>query len=62
MADLQVLDRNPLDDIKNSNTIAFVMKNGRLYDANTLNEVWPRTKALPAQWWWKQDPGPLGAK
>jgi imidazolonepropionase-like amidohydrolase len=39
MADLQVLDRNPLDDIKNSNTIAFVMKNGRLYDANTLNEV-----------------------
>jgi hypothetical protein len=56
MADLQVLDRNPLDDIKNSNTLKFVMKNGRLYDANNLSEVWPRTRALPAQWWWRQDP------
>ncbi|MDB4875318.1 MAG: Amidohydrolase [Gemmatimonadetes bacterium] len=62
MADLQVLDRNPLEDIKNSNSIKYVMKNGRLYEGNTLNEVWPRTKALPMQWWWKQDPSPLGAK
>jgi hypothetical protein len=33
------------------------MKNGRLYEGNTLNEVWPRTKALPTQWWSRQDPG-----
>jgi hypothetical protein len=58
MADLQVLDRNPLEDIKNSNSIKYVMKNGRLYDGNTLNEVWPRTRALPQQWWWLQDPAP----
>ena len=32
LADLQVLDKNPLDDIKNTNTIQYVMKNGRLYD------------------------------
>ena len=32
LADLQVLDRNPLTDIKNTNSIRYVMKNGRLYD------------------------------
>lgn len=56
LADLQVLDRNPLTDIKNSNSIKYVMKNGRLYDGNNLNEVWPRAKPLPPQWWWKEDP------
>ncbi len=54
LADLQVLDKNPLDDIKNTNTIEYVMKNGRLYDGNTLNEIWPQTKAAPTLWWWKE--------
>jgi hypothetical protein len=52
LADLQVLDKNPLDDIKNTNTIKYVMKNGRLYDGNTLNEVWPRQKQIARLWWW----------
>jgi imidazolonepropionase-like amidohydrolase/Tol biopolymer transport system component len=52
MADLQVLDKNPLDDIKNTNTIKYVMKNGRMYDANTMAEVWPRQKQLAHLWWW----------
>ncbi|HVA57047.1 MAG TPA: amidohydrolase family protein [Gemmatimonadaceae bacterium] len=52
LADLQVLDRNPLDDIRNTNTIKYVMKNGRLYDGNTLDEIWPRQKAAPRLWWW----------
>jgi hypothetical protein len=56
LADLQVLDRNPLTDIRNTNSVRFVMKNGRLYDGNTLDEVWPRAKPLPPQWWWKEDP------
>ncbi len=42
LADLQVLDKNPLDDIRNSMSIKWVMKNGRLYDGNTLDEIWPR--------------------
>ena len=37
----EVLDRNPLTDIKNSNSIKYVMKNGRLYDGNTLEEGKP---------------------
>ena len=56
LADLQVLDANPLDDIHNTNTIRLVMKNGRLYDGNTLDELWPRQKVLPRQWWWSEDP------
>jgi Tol biopolymer transport system component len=55
-ADLQVLDKNPLDDIKNTNTIRYVMKNGRLYDGNTLDEVWPRTQTLAKLWWWNAEP------
>jgi imidazolonepropionase-like amidohydrolase len=52
LADLQVLDKNPLDDIKNTNTIKYVMKNGRMYDANTMAEVWPRQKQIARLWWW----------
>jgi imidazolonepropionase-like amidohydrolase/Tol biopolymer transport system component len=56
LADLIVLDANPLDDIKNSSKISQVMKNGRLYDATTLNETYPRQKPLDPQWWWKIEP------
>jgi hypothetical protein len=58
LADLVVLDKNPLDDIRNTNSISQVMKNGRLYDGNTLNEVYPRAKPLAAQHWAKV--GPVG--
>ena len=56
MADLLVLDANPLDDLKNTTKISQVMKNGRLYDAATLNETYPRQKPLGTQWWWKVEP------
>ena len=36
----------------------FVMKNGRLYEGDTLDEVWPRMRKLPPPWWWEQDPAP----
>jgi Tol biopolymer transport system component len=50
-ADLQVLDRDPLSDIRNTNSIRWVMKNGRLYEAATLTEIWPRQKPLARLWW-----------
>ena len=56
MADLQVLNSNPLDDLENTTDIEYVMKNGRLYEAGTLTEVWPRRKPLPTQWWWRVEP------
>jgi imidazolonepropionase-like amidohydrolase/Tol biopolymer transport system component len=39
LADLLVLDRNPLENIRNSEYIRYTMLNGRLYDAETMNEV-----------------------
>jgi hypothetical protein len=39
LADLIVLDENPLDDIRNSNSVRYTMVNGRLYDAYTVNEI-----------------------
>ncbi len=51
LADLVVLTKNPLDDIHNSTAIRFVMKNGELFDGNTLDEIWPEQKALGTFWW-----------
>jgi len=46
MADLVVLDANPLENIRNSNTVRYVMKNGRLYDGNTLDEIYPTPRKM----------------
>jgi hypothetical protein len=56
LADLQVLDLNPLERLENSASIRYVMKNGRLYEAETLKEIWPRERALGTQWWWRVEP------
>jgi hypothetical protein len=51
MADLVVLDANPLDDIRNTRRARLVMKGGRLYDAETLDTLWPETRAYGARPW-----------
>ncbi len=51
LADLVILAENPLENIRNTNTVRFVMKNGRLYDGSTLNEVAPRQREVePFPW------------
>jgi Tol biopolymer transport system component len=50
LADLLVMDADPLAAITNTRSLSFVMKNGRLYDAATLDEVAPRAKPLGRQW------------
>jgi len=54
LADLQVLAKNPLEDIRNTTSVERVMKNGRLYDASTLAELWPRQRQPEALWWWDE--------
>jgi imidazolonepropionase-like amidohydrolase/Tol biopolymer transport system component len=56
-ADLLVLDRNPLDNLRNTKSLKYVMKNGRLYDANTLDEVWPRQKKAGPFYWQESQGG-----
>ncbi|MTI20860.1 amidohydrolase [Fulvivirga sp. RKSG066] len=56
LADLIILDKNPLDDIRNSNAIDMVMKNGRLYNAENLDEVYPEKKKAPKFEWHQAAP------
>ncbi|GIT52822.1 MAG: hypothetical protein Ct9H300mP15_30350 [Gemmatimonadota bacterium] len=51
LADLVVLDENPLDDLHNTNTVRWVMKNGRLFEGATLNERWPEQRAPEGFYW-----------
>ena len=55
-ADLLVLDKNPLLDIHNTNSIRYVMKNGELFEGETLDQVWPNQTALDKQYWWGTEP------
>ena len=54
LADLVVLDRNPLENIRNSDSVNMVMSNGRLYDANTLDEIGNHPRPHPPLWFEKQ--------
>ena len=51
LADLVVLDADPLADIHNSVKIRWVVKNGELYEADTLRQLWPTDKPLPPFFW-----------
>ena len=50
LADLVILEENPLDDIRNSEKIKYVMINGRIYDSMTMNETISREKMRPKLW------------
>ncbi len=51
LADLVVLDADPLADIRNTDNISKVMLNGRLYDAATLNEEVTGDRRRQPYWW-----------
>ena len=51
LADLIILDKNPLENIKHSNTIKYVMKNGRLYNGENGDEIAPAQKKLNRSEW-----------
>lgn len=59
LADFIILDKNPLENIRNTNTVRQVMKNGRLYNGSTLDEVYPRQKKADAFWWQEKKPSGL---
>jgi len=53
LADLIVLDKNPLENIQNTESIRYVMVNGRLYDSATLNEIGNHDKKR-SKFWFEQ--------
>lgn len=55
LADLMVLNSNPLEDIENTLDMRHVMKGGVLYDADTLDEVWPESRPFGDYYWIDED-------
>lgn len=53
VADLVVLDRDPLVDIRNSTSTRFVMREGMLFEAATLDRVWPGDRVRHPPGWWR---------
>ena len=51
LADLVVIDGDPLKDIRTSANVTYTMKNGVLYDAATMDELWPVKKPLGKFFW-----------
>ena len=54
LADLIVIDGNPLEDIFDTEFVEYTMINGRLYDASTMNEIgnYDRERLL---FWWERE-------
>ena len=59
LADLIVLEKDPVLDIRNTTSLRYVMKAGVLYDAGTLDEIWPAARPFGPRWW--RDPSMLTA-
>jgi hypothetical protein len=55
LADILVLNANPLDDIRNTEDMLYVMKGGVLHDADTLDEVWPESRPYGNYYWVDED-------
>jgi imidazolonepropionase-like amidohydrolase len=51
LADLVVLDENPLEDIHNSNTVRYVIKNGEMFAGDTMDRIWPSPRPRPPFTW-----------
>jgi imidazolonepropionase-like amidohydrolase len=60
LADLVILKADPRENIRNSREIDLVVKNGELFDGETLDKRWPEQQSLGVQWW--QQLGPVSAR
>jgi len=55
LADLVVLNANPLENIQNTEKILYVMKNGRLYESSTMNEIGNHPRKRQLFYWQEPD-------
>ena len=54
-----MLGGNPLSDIRQSDTVERVVLGGRLYDAATLDRLWPDPEPREPYWWERGEDGRL---
>jgi Tol biopolymer transport system component len=55
LGDLMVLNSNPLDNIRNTLDMKYVMKGGKLYDAMSLDQIWPKAVPFGPYYWVNDD-------
>jgi imidazolonepropionase-like amidohydrolase len=58
LADFVVIDGNPLEDIRQSTALRWVVANGRVYDSRRLEEIWPNRRFLGEFWFRETDASP----
>lgn len=54
IADLVILQADPLQDIRNTQSIRYVLKDGNVFDAESMTKVWPDFRELDP-WSWQSD-------
>jgi Tol biopolymer transport system component len=55
LADMMILNSNPLENIRNTTDAKFVMKGGKLYDAMSLDQIWPKAVPFGPYYWVNDD-------
>ena len=51
LADLVVLEKNPLENIRNSESVVYTMVNGRLFDAASMDEIGNHPRKRGSMFW-----------
>ena len=54
LADLIVMDKNPLENIRNTESVIYTMVNGRLYDTETMNEI-GNHESIRGKFYWENN-------
>lgn len=57
LADLIVIDGNPDQDVRDSEYVSYTMINGRLFDADTMNEIGNHPRERMPFWWEQTERG-----
>ncbi|HKG16033.1 MAG TPA: amidohydrolase family protein, partial [Pyrinomonadaceae bacterium] len=59
LADFAILDKNPLENIRNSESVSQVMINGVLYDTRNMDELYPERRTRAPFFWERRLDGSL---
>ncbi|HYE13369.1 MAG TPA: amidohydrolase family protein, partial [Pyrinomonadaceae bacterium] len=58
LADFAIFDRNPLANIRNSETVSLVMINGVLYSTENMDEIYPQQRPRQPFFWERREEPP----
>ncbi|GAA5220522.1 amidohydrolase family protein [Membranihabitans marinus] len=62
LADLLILNSNPLEDLHNSRDLEYTIINGRVFKSENMEEVWPRKNPSPSFYFQEEGSGYTGTQ